>query len=193
MAEKSPSLAYTKVGENQRKKEGEGEEKSTSQKDRDPLRWVVYRLSHVARSIAGEDHVIAQRRAAIIKFYAALASQFPVDRVARPFLTVMLGPLLRTSEGGGGGGGEREGGDATSSLRTLASEVETLLQRRVGTEEFVSARGTVVKGIAEGRRRRAQKEKQLAVTAPARFAARKTRRNASKLQARKRKRQRMRE
>ena len=171
-----PDLAFS--GDDDEAANGEAKD---NEKDKDPLSWVFHRMSFMARSNSARATV---RRSAVFKFFAAMATQFPVDAVCKKYLVVMLSPLFRVTNGQA----QSEGGSdapATSKLRMLASEVEALLSKLAGEKAFVEAYNEVRAQVASIRESRKRKVAELAIRDPEAAARRKVQKNRRKMERRK--------
>ncbi|WFD03867.1 U3 snoRNP protein [Malassezia obtusa] len=146
--------------------------------DEAPLAWLFSKLSHAARLTpqAGAREHAAQRIGAILKWFAAIATQLEAARLEK-FLVHILSPIQRLVEDE----------SADEALRTLASEVQDLVQGRVDAAAFTRAYAHVRQSIAAKRRERRNARLLEGVTDPERAAARRHTRNVHKHENRKRK------
>lgn len=146
--------------------------------DENPLAWLFSKLSHAARNSpqAGSRANAPQRISAILKWFAAIATQLEAKRLEK-FLVHILSPVQRVTE------------DETlsESLRTLAGEVQELVQSRVTPSAFTRAYTHVRQSIQEKRRERKHARLMQGITDPERAAKRRATRNVAKHENRKRK------
>ncbi|WFC95922.1 U3 snoRNP protein [Malassezia brasiliensis] len=146
--------------------------------EENPLAWLFTKLSHAARLSpqAGARELAPQRISAIFKWFAAIATQLEPARL-ETFLVHILSPIQRIVEDD----------TADAALRTLADEVQELVQGRVSAPAFTRAYAHVRQSIATKRRERRNARLLQGVTDPERAASRRHARNVHKHESRKRK------
>ncbi|KAI3617669.1 hypothetical protein CBS9595_003578 [Malassezia furfur] len=146
--------------------------------EENPLAWLFTKLSHAARLSpqAGARELAPQRISAILKWFAAIATQLEPARL-ETFLVHILSPIQRIVEDD----------TADAALRTLADEVQELVQSRVSASAFTRAYAHVRQSIATKRRERRNARLLQGVTDPERAASRRHARNVHKHESRKRK------
>ena len=142
------------------------------------LAWLFSKLSHAARltSAHGRPESAPRRVGAVLKWFAAIATQLPPTTLCA-FLVHMLSPIQRVVEDE----------QAPEDLRTLASEVQDLVQERVGPTAFTHAYAHVRQKIVARRHERRHARVLESIADPERGAARRAARNAAKHESRKRK------
>ncbi|KAI5120165.1 hypothetical protein M0805_008432 [Coniferiporia weirii] len=166
--------------------ESEDEEKEAVDTS-NPLPWLFSRLSYQARSahIAWKNRSFKQANwfhqpSAIFKWFAAMASHMDGVRLEQ-FLPHILSPLYRIAE-------DDTTGDAQmNELKTLCSELQDLVQAKVGTTKFAAVYNQIRQRVASVRRERRTVRVVQATTNPQAAAKRKLYKNAGKKESRKRK------
>ena len=126
--------------------------------------------------LLGRRELAPQRISAILKWFAAIATQLEPARL-ETFLVHILSPIQRIVEDD----------TADAALRTLADEVQELVQSRVSASAFTRAYAHVRQSIATKRRERRNARLLQGVTDPERAASRRHARNVHKHESRKRK------
>lgn len=166
---------------------GETGESGMSKALANPLAWIFSKLSYQARSA----HIARLNRAtysqswdvqvsAVFRWFAAMASHLPIFILER-FLPHILAPVYRISEE------ETIKDPQLGPLKTLAHELQTLLQNRVGTTVFATAYSRIRQGVVRVRQERKMQRATQATTHPDAAARRKLQRNLAKKEGRKRK------
>ncbi|KAH8110477.1 hypothetical protein DFH11DRAFT_1547369 [Phellopilus nigrolimitatus] len=164
----------------------DGEEKDSSDAS-NPLPWLFSRLSYQARSahIARRNRKSIQANwsrqlSAIFRWFAAMASHMDGTRLDR-YLPHILSPLYRIAED------DLVGDTQMNELKTLAAELQDLVQAKVGTTKFASVYNQIRQKVVSVRQeRRAARVVQTAVD-PQSAAKRKMHKNVNKKESRKRK------
>ncbi|KAI0937862.1 hypothetical protein AcW1_003904 [Taiwanofungus camphoratus] len=154
---------------------------------RHPLRWLFSKLSyqarhaHIARrnkSFSPENWV--HQPASVLKWFAAMVSYMNTSQVEL-FLTHILSPVYRIAE-------DDTIRDAQmDELKTLAIELQDLVQTKVGTTKFANVYSSIRQGVLGVRRERRNARVIQATTNPEAAAKRKLQRNMIKKESRKRK------
>ncbi|KIJ63496.1 hypothetical protein HYDPIDRAFT_133895 [Hydnomerulius pinastri MD-312] len=172
---------------------GEGEEDTedqpdtTSRKSEDPLPWLFSRLSYQARSaqIARRNRATAPKNWAlsplsVLRFFAAMTSHMDGQQLER-FLPHVLTPVYRIIEE------DTIRDSGMDELKTTATELQDLLQAKVGTTTFANAYSRIRQGALSIQQERRVARVTRATTNPEAAAKRKLARNAMKKESRKRK------
>jgi U3 small nucleolar RNA-associated protein 20 len=171
--------------------EDSGEDADASRTDemkkQNPLPWLFSTLSYQVRSahIARRNRTFSapnwtQQPSSILKWFAAMASQMDPPRLEE-FLVHILTPVYRLVED------DTIRDSQMSELKTLATELQDLVQRRVGTTAFSSTYSKIRQGALTIRRERKVAKLTQATTNPEAAAKRKLQRNVLKKDSRKRK------
>jgi len=144
------------------------------------LSWLFTKLSHAARlQHGGRSNESAPKRAgAVLKWFAAMTSQLEASVIGR-FLVHILSPILRIMDDE----------QAPEDLKTLANEVQDMVQEYVGPVAFTRAYTHVKQTLMDKRRERKHSRLLETIANPERAAKRRTARNAGKHMSRKRKNQ----
>ncbi|KAH9921372.1 armadillo-type protein [Amylocystis lapponica] len=154
---------------------------------RHPLPWLFSKLSyqvrtaHIARrnKSHGPDNW-SQQPASVLKWFAAMVSYMAEVQVER-FLVHILSPVYRITE-------EDTIRDShMDELKTLAVELQDLVQAKVGTTKFGNIYNRIRQGVLGVRRERRTARVMQATTNPEGAAKRKMQRNVMKKDSRKRK------
>ena len=142
------------------------------------LAWLYTKLSHAARLDDGHTRPASgpQRVGAVLKWFAAMATQLDAS-ITTHFLVHILSPLQRVTDDE----------QAPDDLKTLASEVQDLIQAQVETTAFTRAYAHVKQTRLEKRRVRKHERLMEDVMDPERAAKRRASRNTAKHESRKRK------
>ncbi|EJD40333.1 hypothetical protein AURDEDRAFT_146375 [Auricularia subglabra TFB-10046 SS5] len=166
---------------------GEPEDVTAVTKPAGQLNWLFSRLSHQARSavVARRNRSSAadnwsEQPASILKFFAAMANHMPPAQTTK-FLLHILAPVQRILD-------EDTIADAPmDALKALASEVQDLVQKKVGTTAFTEVYSSLRNRALNVRRERKEARALLVATNPERAARRKQQHEAVKKESRKRK------
>ncbi|WFD21090.1 U3 snoRNP protein [Malassezia caprae] len=144
------------------------------------LAWLFTKLSHAARlQQHGRHNESAPKRAgAVLKWFAAMTSQLEAPVVSR-FLVHILSPILRIVDDE----------QAPDDLKTLANEVQDMVQEHVGPVAFTRVYAHVKQTLLDKRRARKHSRLLETIADPERAAKRRATRNAGKHMSRKRKNQ----
>jgi len=121
-----------------------------------------------------------EQAAAVLRWFAAMAMHLEPERTV-DFLPHIFGPLFRILDDEGLKGAKLE------ELKTLATEVQDVIQSRVGTTRYASAYTSVRQRALEKRRERKTAKLMQGIADPEKAAKRKARDNLKKHDARKRK------
>lgn len=161
----------------------EAADEAGSQDDGPPvparLAWLFTKLSHAARLQHGRYNESAPKRAgAVLKWFAAMTSQLEPPVVSR-FLVHILSPILRIVDDD----------QAPEDLKTLANEVQDMVQEHVGSVAFTRVYTHVKQTLLDKRRERKHSRLLETIADPERAAKRRAARNAGKHMSRKRKNQ----
>ncbi|WFD24759.1 U3 snoRNP protein [Malassezia equina] len=144
------------------------------------LAWLFSKLSHTARLNHGARNAESapQRAGAVLKWFAAMTSQLEAPVISR-FLVHILSPILRMMDDE----------QAPEDLKTLANEVQDMVQEHVGPVAFTRVYTHVKQTLLEKRRTRKHTRLLENMADPERAAKRRAARNAGKHMSRKRKNQ----
>ncbi|EIW80199.1 hypothetical protein CONPUDRAFT_124919 [Coniophora puteana RWD-64-598 SS2] len=153
----------------------------------EPLPWLFSRLSFQARSahIARRNKSSAppnwiQQPTCVFRWFAAMTSHLDGPTLER-FLPHMLSPMYRVSED------DTIRDPHMEELKTLASELQDMIQAKVGTTQFATAYSKIRQGVMNVRQGRRTARATQFTTNPEAAARRKIQRNVSKKDSRKRK------
>ncbi|GAA6031952.1 hypothetical protein JCM8097_003358 [Rhodosporidiobolus ruineniae] len=178
--------------------EDEAEEEEAAQTDEqrkaDPLKWLFTRLSYQLR----QAHMLRPSRfdtsagqwsrqpASILRWFAAVISFLDAATLER-FILQLAVPIFRIVE-------DPNAQDPQfAELQTLANEVSSLLQEKIGTTAFSRVYNDIRKRAAERRNARKVEQAQKVFTDPAEEAKRREKRAAQKKAGKKRRAQAMNE
>lgn len=142
------------------------------------LAWLFSKLSHAGRLVTrgGRTETAPQRVGTVLKWMAAMATQLDVDVVSH-FLIHILSPILRVMDDD----------QAPEDLKLLASEVQDLVQEKVGPSQFTRTYAHVKQSVLDKRRERKNARLLEAVANPEKAAQRRMSRNTARHESRKRK------
>ncbi|KAI0782968.1 armadillo-type protein [Abortiporus biennis] len=176
--------------------EGEGEdddeEEDVDRDDEDsqkkhPLPWLFSKLSYQARSahIARRNKSISSdnwfhQPASILRWFAAMVNFMEPVQTKR-FLTHILSPLYRILED------DTIRDSHMDELKTICTELQDLVQAKVGTTDFANVYNRIRQTVLGVRRERRTARAIQATANPAASAKRKMQRNVAKKDSRKRK------
>ncbi|KAG5642515.1 hypothetical protein DXG03_002616 [Asterophora parasitica] len=195
--------------EDQEEEEDDEETQATKAKDveklkqQNPLPWLFSKLSYQVRSahIARRNRMFSsvsrlyptariiahiaqsnwtQQPLAILRWFAAMTAHMEPERLEK-FLIHILTPLYRLLED------DTIRDPQMDELKTLATELQDLLQSRVGTTKFSAAYTQIRQGVLGVRRERKAARATQVVADPEAAARRKMQRNVGKKESRKRK------
>ncbi|KAI9063947.1 hypothetical protein FKP32DRAFT_1603293 [Trametes sanguinea] len=165
----------------------EDEDNVSGAKDSHPLPWLFSKLSFQTRSALirrRSKSTIppnwAQQPAAILKWFAAMASFMGAGQLEH-FLVHILSPVYRIIED------DTIRDPQIDELKTLAVELQDLLQSKVGTTKFAQVYNGIRQKVLAVRRERRTARVVQHTTNPAAAAKRKLQRNVAKKESRKRK------
>ncbi|THH09644.1 hypothetical protein EW145_g1873 [Phellinidium pouzarii] len=151
------------------------------------LPWLFSRLSYQARSahISWRSRPSKQpnwfhQPSAVFRWFAAMASHMDSVRLEQ-FLPHILSPLYRIAED------DASRDVQMDELKTLASELQDLVQAKVGTTKFANVYNRIRQGVVSVRRERRTARVVQVTTNPQAAAKRKMHKNAGKKESRKRK------
>ncbi|KAG6844945.1 hypothetical protein H0H87_002278 [Tephrocybe sp. NHM501043] len=151
-------------------KEQEAKDKELKQKN--PLPWLFSKLSYQTNW--------TEQPLAVLRWFAAMTSHMEAARLEK-FLVHILTPLYRLLEE------DTIRDPQLDDLKTLATELQDLLQGKVGTTKFSTTYNQIRQGVLGVRRDRKAARATQAVANPEAAAKRKMQRNAVKKESRKRK------
>ncbi|KAL1741207.1 armadillo-type protein [Schizophyllum fasciatum] len=174
--------------------EGDSDEAEAEEEDEDnlehaPLPWLFSRLSYQARSVLIANSSATSRMnqpkwylqlQSILQWFAAMTTHLDASRLER-FLPHILNPLYRITQDEGIRDPQMD------ELKTLATEVQTLVQSKVAPTAFTAVYSKIRENVRGVQQERKIKRTLLAATNPERAAKRKTKKNESKKESRKRK------
>ncbi|KAI0070349.1 hypothetical protein K474DRAFT_1670178 [Panus rudis PR-1116 ss-1] len=165
------------------------EEDEEDGKEKHPLPWLFSKLSYQARSA----YIMRRNKpkvkenwfhqpASTFRWFAAMVNHMEAEK-AEQFLTHILNPVYRIAE-------DDTIRDAhMDELKTLAIELQDLLQNKVGTTKFANVYNRIRQGVQSLRQERRTARAVQAVVDPQAHAKRKQQRNVAKKESRKRKNQ----
>jgi U3 small nucleolar RNA-associated protein 20 len=175
---------------------GAGEEDDGSEDDEDdahdwsienPLRWMLTKLSHQLRqsklAMASVESVSLLEPSSLLQWFAAMVNHLPAEQSSL-FLLQIISPLYRLLEADVH---LARGNEDFASLQTLASEVQDLVQKKLGTSVYASTYTTIKRRMAEKRKRRKDEALMLAIQDPEKAMRRKAATNKRKHDSRRRK------
>ncbi|PCH35508.1 hypothetical protein WOLCODRAFT_125908 [Wolfiporia cocos MD-104 SS10] len=169
--------------------EDEGPSDAEDDKERHPLPWLFTKLSYQAR----HAHIARRNKsnnpanwvhqpASVFKWFAAMVSYLE-SSLAERFLVHILSPLYRIAED------DIIRDTQIGELKTLAIELQDLVQAKVGTTAFAGVYNRIRQGVLGVRRERRNARAVQTATNPGAAAKRKLQQNALKKESRKRKNQ----
>merc|ERR1711939_524342 len=155
---------------------------------RDPLRWLMTRLSFQARTAHRKRpsvYVAASRKwslqpSSILRFFAAMISHLDAVVLER-FLPQVVTPLYRITEDPNSQDPQME------ELQALAHEVQEVLTTKIGTTAYAAAHSRVRQAQNQRRIERKREQAIEAVKHPEKEAERRVKRNEQKTRSKERK------
>jgi len=167
--------------------DSETDEEEPESSDNNPLPWLFSRLSyqvrsaHIARRNKKSNLASWSRQpSAIFKWFAAMASYMDAERLER-YLPHILSPLYRIVED------DTIRDSQFDDLKTLAQELQDLVQSKVGTTKFANVYNQIRQKVISVQRDRKTARALQVATNPQFTAKRKMHKNANKKEGRKRK------
>ncbi|KAF4598878.1 U3 snoRNP protein [Pleurotus pulmonarius] len=167
--------------------EVEREEEDESSVRASPLPWLFSKLSyqiksaHIARRNKPSAHANwTQQPLAILKWFAAMTSHLDADKLER-FLVHILTPMYRIQDE------DTIRDEKLEELKTVASELQDLVQSKVGVTKFSTIYQQIRQGALDVRRDRKATRAIQATIHPDLAAKRRTQRNIAKKESKKRK------
>ncbi|TFK68467.1 hypothetical protein BDN72DRAFT_821164 [Pluteus cervinus] len=153
----------------------------------DPLPWLFSRLSYQIKSA----HILRRNKStsgnnwalqplACIRWFAAMASHMEASRLER-YLVHILKPVYRITED------DTVRDEQMAELKTLAIELQELVQKKVGTTKFATVYNQIRQAVLATQRDRKTARQIQVVSNPEAAARRKMHRNSIKKESRKRK------
>ncbi|KAG2460222.1 UTP20 protein, partial [Polypterus senegalus] len=142
------------------------------------LRWLMNKLSYLAKVEAAHSPKVPLKRTCIFKFLGAIAVDLGKDKV-KPYLTAIIAPLYRELNS--------TYAEQDPTLKNLSQEIIELLKKIVGLEIFSLAFAAVQKQASQKRAVRKQQKATEAVANPAVAAQKKLKKHKNKIKAKKRK------
>uniref|UniRef100_A0A8C4RTT2 UTP20 small subunit processome component n=1 Tax=Erpetoichthys calabaricus TaxID=27687 RepID=A0A8C4RTT2_ERPCA len=142
------------------------------------LRWLMNKLSYLAKVEAAHSPKVPLKRTCIFKFLGAIAVDLGKDKV-KPYLTAIIAPLYRELNS--------TYAEQDPTLKNLSQEIIELLKKIVGLEIFSLAFAAVQKQASQKRAVRKQQKATEAVANPAVAAQKKLKKHKNKINAKKRK------
>eukprot|EP00970_Alexandrium_tamarense_P020538 scaffold15349_cov200-Alexandrium_tamarense.AAC.2 len=167
-----PKICY--ANESADEPDGSGDEDNA----KDPRRWVMSRLSNIAKPKG------AQRREFVFKCFAALCASENGDHLV-PYLQLMIDPIDRAIREETNNLLSNDG-EEHSPLIALPKDVLNLLEEACGTEKFLDAYAEVNRKVREKRDQRKQEIASEAVHDPVSAAKRKIKKQVHEKERRKR-------
>ncbi|KAG5635562.1 hypothetical protein H0H81_010863 [Sphagnurus paluster] len=156
-------------------------------KQQNPLPWLFSKLSYQVRSahIARRNRSFssanwAQQPLATLRWFAAMTSHMDAERLSQ-FLVHILTPLYRILEE------DTIQDTQMEELKTLATELQDLLQGKVGTSKFSTVYTQIRQSVLGVRRERKATRAMQAIVNPEAAAKRKMQRHVVKKESKKRK------
>ncbi|KAG6830801.1 hypothetical protein H0H92_014650 [Tricholoma furcatifolium] len=182
------AMASPEVQDDDEDEEDEKEAPDTELlKQQNPLPWLFSKLSyqvksaHIARRNRTSNNTNwAQQPLAVLRWFAAMTSHMEAMHLEK-FLVHVLTPLYRLLEE------DTIRDSQMDELKTLATELQDLLQGKVGTTKFSTTYNQIRQSVLEVRRDRKTARATQAVANPEAAAKRKMQRNVIKKESRKRK------
>lgn len=182
------------LNSNSQDDDGSEEEEAEEDEEREhdwlvenPLRWMFTKLSHQLRqsrlSSASVEPISLLQPSSLLKWFAAMMNHLPVEQ-CRLFLTHVISPLYRLLEAESHLARNDEN---FVSLQSLASEVQDLVQQKVGTNTYAATYSTIKQKMADKRKKRKNDAMMLAIEDPEKAMRRKASINKRKHDSRKRK------
>ncbi|KAF5369329.1 hypothetical protein D9758_002677 [Tetrapyrgos nigripes] len=183
-------VPFQNVEEEANKDNGEDEgdeEEDTGDQQGNDLPWLFSKLSYQLRSA-----IIARRNRSsskpnwfhqplsVIRWFAAMASHLEADVLGR-FLVHILSPIYRVTED------DTIHDPKMGELKDLSTELQDLIQSKVGTTKFTQVYTQIRQGVAKVRRERKEARVLQVATNPQAAASRKMHKNAVKKESKKRK------
>ncbi|KIP04981.1 hypothetical protein PHLGIDRAFT_170606 [Phlebiopsis gigantea 11061_1 CR5-6] len=173
--------------DDEEEEQGEKEEQDSEARPKNPLAWLFSKLSYQARS----SHIARRNKSSsaenwshqpmsVLRWFAAMVSFLDAPQVER-FLTHMLSPIYRIAED------DTIRDPHMDELKTLAIELQELVQAKVGTTKFAEVYSRIRQSVLGVRRERKTARAVQAATNPAFASKRKMQRNVAKKDSRKRK------
>uniref|UniRef100_A0A8D2CR22 UTP20 small subunit processome component n=1 Tax=Sciurus vulgaris TaxID=55149 RepID=A0A8D2CR22_SCIVU len=159
------------------KAESDREEKEEPSKPA-TLRWLIQKLSRMAKLEAAYSPRNLLKRTCIFKFLGAVAMDLGVDKV-KPYLPMIIAPLFRELNS--------TYSEQDPLLKNLSQEIIELLKKLVGLESFSLAFASVQKQANEKRALRKKRKALEFVTNPDIAAKKKLKKHKNKSEAKKRK------
>ncbi|XP_047404034.1 small subunit processome component 20 homolog isoform X1 [Sciurus carolinensis] len=159
------------------KAESDREEKEEPSKPA-TLRWLIQKLSRMAKLEAAYSPRNLLKRTCIFKFLGAVAMDLGVDKV-KPYLPMIIAPLFRELNS--------TYSEQDPLLKNLSQEIIELLKKLVGLESFSLAFACVQKQANEKRALRKKRKALEFVTNPDIAAKKKLKKHKNKSEAKKRK------
>ena len=148
--------------------------------NRNPVKWLITRLSHIAKAKG------PKRRAVVFKCFAAFASFGGVSLI-QPYLELMLEPLHR-AETEGDNRRDAAGNIQLSEESSLAKDVLQVIEETCDSEkDFLRTFASIKSKARDKRDQRKQEVSTLAITNPSVASARKIKKNEAEKNRRKRK------
>ncbi|KAL1705725.1 armadillo-type protein [Schizophyllum commune] len=177
------------AGEDDGDETDEEEAEEAGKVEHAPLPWLFSKLSYQARSSL-ISHSSASARTShpkwylqlqsILQWFAAMTTHLEPSRLER-FLPHILNPLYRITQDEGIRDPQMD------ELKTLATEVQSLVQSKVAPTAFTAVYSKIRENVRGVQQERKIKRTLLAATNPEQAAKRKTKKNESKKESRKRK------
>lgn len=152
-----------------------------------PLRWLFTKLSHQLRQCklasASVETLSLVQPSSILKWFAAMVNHLAVEQ-SRLFTMQIIAPLYHLLEADANLARKSED---FAALQALASEVQDLVQQKVGTTAYAATYTTIRQRMAERKKKRKNDALMMAIQQPERAMERKAALNKRKHDSRKRK------
>ncbi|KAI5900097.1 ARM repeat-containing protein [Schizophyllum commune H4-8] len=177
------------AGEDDGDETDEEEAEEAEKVEHAPLPWLFSKLSYQARSSLIAHSSASARTShpkwylqlqSILQWFAAMTTHLEPSRLER-FLPHILNPLYRITQDEGIRDPQMD------ELKTLATEVQSLVQSKVAPTAFTAVYSKIRENVRGVQQERKIKRTLLAATNPEQAAKRKTKKNESKKESRKRK------
>ncbi|KAK7691383.1 hypothetical protein QCA50_004782 [Cerrena zonata] len=167
--------------------QSENEDEESAQKERHPLPWLFSKLSYQARSAhisrrntSSSPENWYHQPASVFRWFAAMVNHMEPTQVER-FSPHIISPVYRIAED------DTIRDPHMDELKTLAIELQDLLQTKVGTSKFSNVYNGIRQNVISVRRDRRTARAVQAVTNPEVSAKKRMQKNVLKKESRKRK------
>ncbi|UZJ56350.1 hypothetical protein CBS101457_005670 [Exobasidium rhododendri] len=185
------ALVAVKGGVDKEADDSDGEEEDDEDEHdwsmENPLRWMFTKLSHQLRqsklTTASIESMSLLEPSSLLQWFAAMVNHLPLEQ-SKLFLLQIISPIYRILEADDHLARNNEN---FASLQTLATEVQELVQKKLGTSLYASTYSSIRQRMAEKRKRRKDEALMLAIQEPEKAMRRKAATNKRKHDSRRRK------